>query len=80
MESTISSKFGRGVEKAKYATDVQYIGEYSTREAASDAFSKAMSGVAPEAVLAEVRTHARSALNYIIFELLWCVAITLCHG
>ena len=32
MKSTISSKFGRGVEKAKYSIDVKYIGEFTNRD------------------------------------------------
>ena len=51
MKSTISSKFGRSSEKAKYSIDVKYVGEFSDREEATNAFSRAMSKIPPDRVL-----------------------------
>ena len=51
MKSTISSKFGRSTEKAKYSIDVKYIGEFTNRDEASAAFSRAMSNIPSNQVL-----------------------------
>jgi len=48
MTSTVSSKFGREEEKAKYATNIRYVGEYKTRDEAAAAFSMALASVEPQ--------------------------------
>ncbi len=53
MTSTVSSKFGRSSEKAKYSIDIQYVGEYDTREEACYAFTKAYSEIPPDKLLAD---------------------------
>eukprot|EP00605_Chrysophyceae_sp_TOSAG23-4_P001865 GSChrysophyteH1.ASY1.ANO1.2057.1 assembled CDS len=63
MVSTVSSKFGRSIEKAKYATDIKYVGEYSTREEALEAFHKAMSEIDPNKILPEDMSGAKALIG-----------------
>jgi hypothetical protein len=51
MKSTVSGKFGRSSEKAKYSTDVKYVGEFTNRDDAQAAFSAAMSRIEPNKLL-----------------------------